>query len=64
MLQNAHKAFEAMSAATAAIKDERWLDAQKCLQDVQQILTPLMRSLGDKVQESVLAPKEEKGDRE
>jgi flagellin-specific chaperone FliS len=64
MLLDAHKALEAMSAASAAIKDERWLDAQQSLQNVQQILTPLMRDLGEKVQESILAPKEDKGDRE
>ncbi len=64
MLQDAHKALEAMSAASAAIKDERWSDAQHCLQQVQQLLTLLMRSVGDKTQETVMAPKEDKGDRE
>jgi flagellin-specific chaperone FliS len=64
MLQDAHKALEAMSAASAAIKEERWHDAQQALQQVQQILTPLMRGVGDKAQEAVMAPKEDKGDRE
>ena len=64
MLRDAHRGLEAMSAAAHAVKDERWADAQRALQEVQQIAGELMREVGDKIQEKMLAPKSEKGDRE
>jgi flagellin-specific chaperone FliS len=48
MLRDAHKALELMSAVAAAVKDERWADAERILQELQQILTTLMRELGEK----------------
>jgi hypothetical protein len=64
MLQDAHKALEAMSAASTAIKEERWHDAQQTLQQLQALLTSLMRGVGDKAQEAVMAPTEDPRDRE
>ena len=63
MLQDAHKGQEAMSKAASAVKDERWGDAQRALKDVQDIITTLMREVGDKAQEKLLAPKPDKADR-
>ena len=64
MLQGAHKGLEAMSKVASAVKDERWSDAERALQEVQQIITTLMREVGDKAQEEMMAPKRDKGDRE
>ena len=70
MLQDAHKGQEAMSKAASAVKDERWGDAQRALKDVQDIITTLMREVGDKAQEScwqlrrVAGAKADKPDRE
>ena len=61
MRQDAHKGQEAMSKAASAVKDERWGDAQRALQDVQDIITTLMRDVGDKAQE--MAPKPDKAER-
>ena len=64
MLRDAHKGQEVMIAAAGAIKDERWGDAQRLLQELQQLTTGLMQAIGDKVQETTMAPKAETGDRE
>ena len=64
MLQDAHKGLEAMSRVASAVKDERWGDAERALQEVQQTITTLMREVGEKVQEKMLVPKPDKGDRE
>ena len=61
MLQDAHKGQEAMSNAASAVKDERRGDAQRALQDVQDIITTLMRDVGDKAQ---MAPKPDKAEME
>jgi hypothetical protein len=64
MLREAHKGQEVMSAAASAIKDERWGDAQRLLQQLQQLAAGLMQAVGDKVQEKTMAPKSDHGDRE
>jgi len=64
VLRDAHRGLEAMSAAAKAVKDERWADAERALQEVQQIASGLMREVGDKIQEQMMAPKPEKADRE
>lgn len=63
MLRDAHKGQEVMSAAAAAVKDERWGDAQRSLLELQQITTTLLSEVGDKVHEQMMAPKPDKGDR-
>ena len=63
MLQDAHKGLEAMSKVASAVKDEQWGDAERALQEVQQIVTTLMREVGDKAHEKLMAPKSDKGDR-
>ena len=64
MLRDAHKGQEVMGAAASAVKDERWCDAQRSLLELQQITTTLLREVGDKVHEQMMAPKPDKGDRE
>ena len=64
MLRDAHKGQEVMNAAAGAIKDERWGDAQRLLQELQQLTTGLMEAVGGKVQETTRAPKADNGDRE
>lgn len=51
MLQDAHKAFEAMSAAVSAIKDERWSDALSALQKVGELNASLVKRIGEKQSE-------------
>ena len=64
MLRDAHKGAEVMSGVAAAVKDERWADAGKGLEELQKIATKLMREIGDKQREAMLAPKPDQGDRE
>ena len=63
MLKDAHKGLEAMSMACNAVKDERCSDAEASLQEVQSITERLLRELGDKQREVMMAPKPDRGDR-
>ncbi len=63
MLEEAHKGLEAMSAAAAALKDEEWGQAERALMAVQEIAGRLLREVGDKAREKMLAPVPDSGDR-
>jgi len=63
MLEEAHKALEAMSVAAKAMKDEEWGEAERALNTVQEFVARLLREVGDKTQEKMLTPKPEIGDR-
>jgi hypothetical protein len=63
MLKDAHKSQELIAAVTSAVKDERWGDAERGLKDLLAILDRLMRGVGDKTRETMMAPKADKGDR-
>jgi putative Ca2+/H+ antiporter (TMEM165/GDT1 family) len=63
MLEEAHKALEAMSVAAKAMKDEEWGEAERALSTVQLFVAHLLREVGDKSQEKILSPKPENGDR-
>ena len=63
MLQDAHKKLEAISKVASAVKDERWGDAERALQEVQQTITTLMREVGKKAQEKMLVPKPHEANR-
>ena len=63
MLRDAHRGLEMMSSVASAIKEERWADAERALQDLQQLMTGLMRAVGDKQREQMMAPKPDRGDR-
>ena len=52
-----------MSAISSAVKDERWGDADRCLRELQGILERLMRGVGEKTREELMAPTPDKGDR-
>jgi hypothetical protein len=62
MLEDAHKALEAMSVAANAIKDEEWGVAERGLITVQEFVARLLREIGDKAQEKMLAPNPARGD--
>lgn len=64
MLRDAHKGAEVMNAVAAAVKDERWADAGKGLEELQTITTKLMQEIGDKQREAMMVPNPDKGDRE
>jgi hypothetical protein len=64
MLRDAHKGTEIMSSVAGAVKDERWADAERGLQELQQITSKLMREIGDKQREVIMVPKPDRGDRE
>jgi hypothetical protein len=63
MLQEAHKGLEAMSTAAKAVKDEQWGEAESALMEVQEITGRLLREVGDKTREKMLAPAPDVGDR-
>jgi hypothetical protein len=63
MLQDAHKGQEVMSAVASAVKDERWGDAQRALTELQAITDRLLRGVGDKSREALMAPTPDHGDR-
>jgi hypothetical protein len=44
MLEEAHKALEAMSVAANAMKDEEWGEAERALMTVQELYHRLKRS--------------------
>jgi hypothetical protein len=63
MLEEAHKALEAMSAACTAIKVEEWGDAERSLHQVQEIVGRVIRQVGDKSREAMIAPSPDRGDK-
>lgn len=63
MLEDAHKGLEAMSAACNALKSEEWGQAERYLSEIQQITTNLLREVGKKSRETMMAPKPDAGDR-
>jgi len=63
MLEDAHKALEAMNVAANAIKDEQWGEAERALTAVQEMVGRLLREVGDKAREQMLAPRPDQGDR-
>lgn len=63
MLQDAHVALEKMSAACAALKDEEWGKAERSLHDVQETVGRLLRAVGDKSRDVMLAPAPDTSDR-
>jgi hypothetical protein len=62
MLEDAHKALEAMSVAANAMKNEEWGEAERALAAVQEFVAHLLREVGDKAQEKMPAPKPERGE--
>ena len=52
-----------MSAVGTAMKMEQWGEAERRLRELQEITQRLLRGVGDKTQEALMAPKPDKGDR-
>jgi hypothetical protein len=63
MLRDAHDGMEKMSAIASAVKDERWGDAERELQLLQQIVAGLRRDLAAKVRDELRAPDPDPRDR-
>jgi hypothetical protein len=63
MLEEAHKPLEAMSAACTAMKAEEWGEAERSLHQVQETVGRLLREVGNKSREVMMAPSPDKGDR-
>ena len=63
MLEEAHKALEAMNAASTAIKDESWGEAERSLHQVQETGGRLLREVCEKSREVMMVPSPDKGDR-
>ena len=61
MLEKAHKALEAMSAACTAMKGEQWGEAERSLHQVQETVGRLLR-FGEKVQAELQVPPPEAGE--
>ena len=56
MLEDAHKEQEVMSAVASAVKEERWADAQRSLQDLESLTERLVRGVSDKQREVMMVP--------
>ena len=63
MLQEAHKGMEAMSAACSAVKGEQWGEAERNLNEVQEIVGRLLREVGEKTRDAMMVPAPDRGDR-
>jgi hypothetical protein len=57
VLEDAHKALEAMSGACTALKAEEWGEAERSLQLVQETVARLLKEVADKSRDAMMAPK-------
>ena len=64
MLEDAHKALDAMNTACSAMEAAQWGEAERSLHQVQETVGRLLREVGDKSREVLLAPKPDRGDRD
>jgi hypothetical protein len=62
MLEAAHEGLEVMSAVCSAIKGEEWVEAERCLTQIQEITGRLLREVGEKSREAMMAPKRDLGE--
>ena len=63
MLQQAHEAMEKMSAVAAAVKEERWGDAERSISELRTLLDAISNDVGDKVRGALGAPEPDRRDR-
>jgi hypothetical protein len=63
MLEDAHKALEAMTSACTALKTEQWGEAERGLHQVQETVARLLREVADKSRDAMMVPKPDMGDR-
>jgi hypothetical protein len=60
MLEEAHRALEAMSAACTAMKIEEWGEAERSLRQVHETVGRLLRAVGEKSRVVMVAPSPDK----
>lgn len=63
MMRHAHEAMEKISAVAAAVKDERWADADRALQELRTELDALSNGISEKVRASLGSPAPDPRDR-
>ncbi len=63
LLRDAHDRLEAMSAATALIKQEQWIEAERALAELQVTITELADRVRDKARDIANTPTPDQGDR-
>lgn len=63
MLKQSHEAMEKASALASAVKDERWGDAERTLQELESVLDVLGNGIRDRVRSELDAPKPDPRDR-
>jgi hypothetical protein len=63
MLEEAHKALEAMTAACTAMKGEEWGAAERNLHQVQDTVGRLLREVGEQSRAAMMAPRPDANDR-
>ena len=63
MLKQAHKAMEKASVVASAVKDGRWGEAERQLQELMTILDTLSNGIGEKVRSELDAPEPDQRDR-
>jgi hypothetical protein len=63
MLRDAHRAQEISGEVSLAVKDERWGDATRHLNELQEITSRLLREVGQKSHETLTAPNPDRRDR-
>jgi hypothetical protein len=63
LLRDAHDRVEAMSAVTALIKQEQWIEAERALAELQVTITELANRVRDKARDVTNSPAPDQGDR-
>lgn len=63
MLKQSHEMMEKASALASAVKDERWGDAERVVQEIERVLDILGNGVRDKVRTDLNAPKPDHRDR-
>ena len=61
---DAREGVEVMAAAASAIDAEQWGEAERALTQVQEIVGRLLKEVGDRAREKMLAPAPDAADRE
>ena len=63
MMQQAHEAMEKMSAVASAVKDERWGDAERSLNELRTVLDALSNGVAERVRGTINEPRPDQRDR-
>jgi len=62
-MQQAHEAMEKMSAVASAVKDERWGDAERSLNDLRTAIDAISNGVAERVRGAIGAPEPDRRDR-